>query len=203
MSLRTTLTAVLTGTALVGTLAVLGVGATSASAAVPEAALAVSASGSLDGSVGDGSLADGSSQVATPDGATSPPQDTIRQRARAFWQGLTDEQRQCLRDAELTRPLGRPTVQQRDDLIAEVHAAADSCGITLPTRPGAQARERARAYWLGLTDEQRQCLRDAELTRPLGRLTGQQRADLREEVRGAAAGCGVDLPQAPVAAMTQ
>ncbi|MFM7616802.1 MAG: hypothetical protein ACKO72_05000 [Actinomycetes bacterium] len=43
---------------------------------------------------------------------------------------LTAEQRQCLADAGVTRPEGRPTEDQR----AAMRSAAESCGITLGRR---------------------------------------------------------------------
>lgn len=44
---------------------------------------------------------------------------------------LTDEQRQCLADAGVTRPEGRPTDEQREAM----KAAAEGCGIEVP-EPG-------------------------------------------------------------------
>ncbi|MGL4178108.1 MAG: hypothetical protein ACRCSN_18790 [Dermatophilaceae bacterium] len=57
-----------------------------------------------------------------------------RQLVRAWWKGLTEEQRQCLRDADLTRPVGRMSDAEREQLRADAEAAAQGCGVDLPTR---------------------------------------------------------------------
>ncbi len=49
-------------------------------------------------------------------------------------------------------------------------------------------------FYGALTDVQRQCLADARLQRPQGRLTDEQRADLARQVQAALGGCGVELP---------
>lgn len=58
---------------------------------------------------------------------------------RTWWRGLTGAQRQCLRDAHLTRPLGRLNAAERASVRAELTAAAQACGITLPALPKAAA----------------------------------------------------------------
>ncbi len=46
---------------------------------------------------------------------------------------LSSEQRECLADQGLTaKPQGRPTAEQRE----QFKAAAETCGIELPTHPG-------------------------------------------------------------------
>ncbi|HET6968438.1 MAG TPA: hypothetical protein VFI44_09185 [Ornithinibacter sp.] len=54
-------------------------------------------------------------------------------RARAFWDGLTDGQRTCLEAAGVNRPWGPLTKEQRQAVRADLEAAADTCGVTLPT----------------------------------------------------------------------
>ena len=55
-------------------------------------------------------------------------------KARAFWNRLTDEQRQCLEDAAGSRPWGPLTKEQRQQVRAELRAAAQECDIALPTK---------------------------------------------------------------------
>ncbi len=166
-ALRTSLVALAVGGATVAA----GLVAASASAA-PSPVAAVSATG------------------ATTTASTAPAGDTghpARAGIRLWWQELTDEQRQCLEDADLRRPVGRPTDAERATLREQLRDAADGCGVELPF-------PRARALWTGLTDEQQQCLRDAGLTRPVGPLGAEERRALRDEVRAAADQCGVTLP---------
>ncbi|GGL38624.1 hypothetical protein H9L10_12830 [Phycicoccus endophyticus] len=105
-----------------------------------------------------------------------------------WWGDLSDEQRQCLEDAEITRPMGPLDADEREALLDQVTDAADACGVELPFAT-------ARAAWSALTDEQRQCLEDAEITRPMGPLDADEREALRDQVRAAAQECGVQLPE--------
>ncbi|MEI7548711.1 MAG: hypothetical protein WCK21_11745, partial [Actinomycetota bacterium] len=73
---------------------------------------------------------------------------------------LTDEQRQCLTDAGVTKPQGKRTAEER----AALKAAAEKCGITLP----APKVGGGNGPLASLTDEQRQCLTDAGVTKPQG-----------------------------------
>ena len=88
--------------------------------------------------------------------------------ARGWWNKLTDAQRGCLRDAAITRPVGPLDDTEKAALRAKVEAAAQKCDVTLPFA-------KARAFWDGLTDEQRSCLQDAAVTRPWDPLTREQR----------------------------
>lgn len=170
-ALRTSLVALAVGGATLTT----GLVATSASAApAPVAAVAAAADGS----------------TAPADGS-----HPLRAGIRQWWQDLTDEQRQCLEDADLRRPVGPLDDAERATVREQVRSAADGCGVELPF-------PRARAFVDGLTDEQRQCLQDAGLTRPVGPLTADERRGLREEVRAAADGCGITLPDGPRAGAT-
>ena len=117
----------------------------------------------------------------TTDGAAA------RTAARGWWKKLTDEQRTCLQGAAITRPVGPLDDAERAALRAKVEAAAKKCEVTLPFA-------KARAFWNGLTDEQRQCLEDAAVTRPWGPLTKEQRQQVRGELRAAAQKCGVTVP---------
>ena len=88
---------------------------------------------------------------------------------------LTDEQRQCLADAGVTKPEGRPTLEQ----LKAFADAAKSCDVPL--------RRHHRGPGPRLTAEQRQCLADAGVTRPEGEPTEEQ----REAMRTAAESCGI------------
>ncbi|MFM7615900.1 MAG: hypothetical protein ACKO72_00340 [Actinomycetes bacterium] len=101
----------------------------------------------------------------------------MRDHVRRGLTGLTDEQRQCLADAGVTRPEGRPTLQQ----LKAFAAAAKSCGVSL-RRPRTSV----------LTDAQRQCLTDAGITVPTTRPTAEQLAALK----AAAESCGITAPAA-------
>ncbi len=58
-------------------------------------------------------------------------------KARAFWNGLSDAQRACLEDAAVTRPWGPLTKEQRQQVRADLKAAAQKCGVTVPTKAAA------------------------------------------------------------------
>ena len=103
----------------------------------------------------------------------------VRHRMHDVAADLTDAQKQCLKDAGITKPEGRPTVA---DLKAFAEAAK-SCDI--PLRDHHRGPE--------LTDAQRQCLTDAGITKPEGRPTEEQRAAFR----AAAESCGITLPAPP------
>ena len=51
--------------------------------------------------------------------------------------GLTDTQRTCLEDAAVTRPWGPLTKEQRQQVRADLRAAAEKCGVTVPTKAAA------------------------------------------------------------------
>ena len=123
-----------------------------------------------------------------PDGTDG----VARQGARRWWKDLTDTQRQCLSDAKITRPVGRLDDAERATLRGQVTEATTACGVELPF-------PRARAFWDGLTDTQQQCLEDADVTRPWGPLTAEQRRQVRTDLRAAAETCGVTLPAKPAA----
>ncbi|MBM6399220.1 hypothetical protein [Phycicoccus sonneratiae] len=56
-------------------------------------------------------------------------------KARAFWNDLSDTQKQCLDDAKVTRPWGPLSKEQRQSVRADLKAAAEKCGVELPTKP--------------------------------------------------------------------
>ena len=130
----------------------------------------------------------GSGTAAADDGDGDDGTHPVRSGLRRWLGSLTDEQRQCLRDAGLTRPVGPLDDEQRAALREQARAAAEGCGVELPF-------PRARAFWAGVSEEQKQCLRDSGLTRPVGPLAAEEREALRKQVRAAAEACGVTLPE--------
>ena len=177
--LRTTLVALGVGTALVATGAVVA----SNALATPAPVAAVAAVGQFGPDPMGARVGTAADTIgdATTDGATP------RVAARGWWNKLTDAQRTCLRDAAITRPVGPLGDAERAALRGKVEAAATKCDVTLPFA-------KARAFWDGLTDEQRSCLQDAAVTRPWGPLTKEQRQQVRGDLRAAAQKCGVTLP---------
>lgn len=176
-ALRTSLVALALGGAVVTT----GVVATSATAAPASA----TAPASLTTSATAAPTSTGSGTAAADDGddGTHP----VRSGLRRWLGSLTDEQRQCLRDAGLTRPVGPLDDEQRAALREQARAAAEGCGVEPPF-------PRARTFWAGVSEDQKQCLRDSGLTRPVGPLTAEERQQLREQVRAAAEACGITVP---------
>ncbi len=130
-----------------------------------------------------------------PTAPTPAPTTSANQRVTGqagigwFYGALTDVQRGCLADVGVHRPSGQLTDAQRKELRASIDAALAKCGVQLPVR--AAGRERIGFRWAALTSEQQQCLADTELTRPVGRLTAEQRAAVRQLKLDAAAACGI------------
>ncbi len=122
-------------------------------------------------------------------GPTSSAERTRGAGVAVFYGALTEVQRQCLADAGLQRPEGGLTEDQVSQLRQQVQAALASCGITVPDR--VTARPRLGFRWAALTTEQQQCLAEQRLTRPVGRLTDEQRATVRQSMLDAAKSCGV------------
>jgi len=129
-----------------------------------------------------GAVDGGSSSTTTPS-ATSA--DAGHHRGGQL--NLTDEQKTCLTDAGITKPAEgtKPTQAERDAF----KAAAQTCGITLPTRPDHAGRE------LNLTDAQKTCLTDAGITKP-AEGTKPTQAE-RDAFKAAAQTCGITLPTRP------
>jgi len=119
-------------------------------------------------------LAAGSVAIAVPAGAAdSGTGGATGARARVH---LTDEQRQCLTDHGVTRPI-RPLTKEKAQTIRD---AAKACDIKLPNL-------RHRPH---LTDEQRQCLTDHGVTRPIRPLTKEK----AQTIKDAATACSITLP---------
>lgn len=119
---------------------------------------------------------------AAPAGAQTGNDESARLRP-------TPEQLQCMVDEGYERPLAGDlrTREQRQAF----RAAAEACGIDLP--PGffrRAARIGARHWWRHLTAEERQCMKDEGVQRPLGWPTDSE----VQAFRDAAEACGVELP---------
>ncbi|WP_377639650.1 hypothetical protein [Oryzobacter terrae] len=128
------------------------------------------------------------SSTASSAASSADAAETPGRAARGWWRDLTDAQQTCLRKEVGTRPLGPLSDAERQALRAKVTTAADACDVKLPLA-------RARAFWDGLTDEQRQCLREADLQRPWGPLTKAERQAVRADLAAAAKECGVTPPE--------
>ncbi len=101
---------------------------------------------------------------------------------------LTDDQKSCLQEAGVSRPGADATAEERQAAREAFRTAAETCGITLPDPKGPLAN---------LTDEQKACLDEADLTRPDSDATFEERHAAREALRTAAEGCGITLPEGP------
>jgi len=110
--------------------------------------------------------------MAAPAGAADAPNATGARRHRVH---LTDEQKQCLAQQGITRPI-RPLTAEK---IQKLKDAAQACDVKLPHRRHL------------LTAEQRQCMQQQGITRPIRPLT----ADKVQKIKDAATACGVKLPE--------
>lgn len=170
-ALRTTLLVAGLGAAALTTTALVATSATAAPAPVAAVEQLAASDGTADSTTAGDTASEG----------------TARTKARGWWSGLTDAQRTCLQDQDITRPVGRLDDAERTALRATVEAAAKTCDVTLPF-------PRARAFWDGLTTEQQDCIKDAGVNRPWGPLTKEQRQAVRADLKAAADKCGVALP---------
>ncbi len=133
-----------------------------------------------------------SASAAGGEGASNAPRRIVQ-----IVSNLTDEQKQCLEDSGVTRPDADSTPEERQAAREAFREAAETCGITLPDPHGPLAN---------LTDEQKACLDEADLTRPDRDATFEERQAAREALKAALEGCGVELPDhvgnGPIANLT-
>jgi hypothetical protein len=127
----------------------------------------------------------------TADTGTDTAADTPPRLGWRWFSRLTAEQKACLDKADLRRPVGPLTDAEREALQAGLRATAQSCDIPVPT---GERRAKVRAFWESLSEEQRTCLKEANLTRPLGPLDPKERQQLRTDLAAAAKSCNVALP---------
>lgn len=127
--------------------------------------------------------------------ATAAASGTTRTLGQAgviwFYTAISSEQRDCLADANLQRPEGKLTAEQRKQLNGQVKTALSNCKITV--RGKAVNRERLGFAWASLTSEQQHCLADTALTRPVGVLTAAERTAVRQSKLDAAKACGIGV----------
>jgi len=90
---------------------------------------------------------------------------------------LTAEQKQCMKDAGITRPV-RPLTQEK---IAAIKAAAAKCNIKVPANFG---------HRVHLTNDQQQCLEQHGVSFPVRPLTQEK----IQTLRSAAQACGIQRP---------
>ncbi len=112
---------------------------------------------------------------------------------------LTDEQKACLDEADLSRPGEGATQEEREAARAALQAAAETCGIELPERPEGGRPGAGNGPLADLTDEQKACLQDADLSRPGAGATQEERQAARQALQAAAEECGIELPAGPAA----
>lgn len=112
--------------------------------------------------------------VAAPAGADTGTTPNVTAQGRHARVHLTDEQKKCLADHGITRPL-RPLTKEK---IAALKAAAKACDVKLPNRGHR------------LTDDQKKCLADHGVTRPIRPLTKEK----IEALKTAAKACDIKLP---------
>lgn len=101
---------------------------------------------------------------------------------------LTAEQKTCMASQGVTRPEGKPTAEQRQAIVE----AATNCGITLPAGKGRFAQRAAQ-----LTQEQRDCLVSNGVSKPDHKLTAEERAAFKSQLKAAAQTCGIQRAGAP------
>ena len=140
-------------------------------------------------------LAAGGLSVASADSG-SPPSGGSERPA------LTDTQKACLESHGVTKPAAstKPTAEQR----AAVEAAAQACGVTLPTPHGPGGPSGRLGNRPQLTDTQKACLEAQGVTKPAKPADGAKptppTAAERATRQAAAAACGITLPTPPTGA---
>lgn len=127
--------------------------------------------------------------VTALDSASTTPPPAL---GRGWYARLDPVQRACLDKATISRPIGPRTDAEKATRQEQVRAAATACGITLPT---GERKAKALAWWNGLSSTQQGCLKKANLTRPIGPLSADQRKSLRQQIVSAAKTCDVTLPK--------
>ena len=126
-------------------------------------------------------------------GAQTTDQTTQAAQGKgAFFKSLTAEQRSCLQANGVVKPDHKLSAEERAAAKATIQAAAQTCGVTLPERPAAKAKE-LRAELKALTPEQKSCLKSNGITKPDHRLTKAERQAAYAALEAAAQTCGIAL----------
>lgn len=126
--------------------------------------------------------------------AESAPAATAKPPALGWrwFSRLTADQKACLDKASVNRPIGPLTEAERATVQADLRAAAEGCGIKVPS---GERRAKVETWWKSLSADQQACLKKANLSRPLGPLSAAERKQLRTDVAAAARACSVTLPK--------
>ena len=114
----------------------------------------------------------------------------------AFIKSLTADQRSCLQANGVVKPDHRLTADERAALKATLESAATTCGVTLPTRPGAAAKAEAqelKADLKALTPDQKSCLKANGVAKPDHKLTKTERQAWYAQLETAAQTCGIAI----------
>lgn len=112
----------------------------------------------------------------------------------AFIKSLTTEQKDCLRANGVARPDHRLTKDERQAAIANLRAAADTCGVTLPDIPARAAKAQAVKDTIkSLTPEQKDCLKSNGVAKPDHKLTKAERQEFVSTLKSAAQTCGITV----------
>ncbi len=133
--------------------------------------------------------ATGTDSASEPAAATAPVEHP---RLDAAWDRLSTDDQACLEGEGVTRPEGAMTREELKAWGQQLATAADTCDINIRQ----DLRVKARQAWAELTPEQRQCVKDQDLTRPVGRLDKAERQQLRADLKNAADTCGIEVPTA-------
>jgi hypothetical protein len=111
----------------------------------------------------------------------------------AFIKSLSTDQRQCLKSNGVARPDHKLTAEERAAAIANLKAAADTCGVTLPVRPAVAKAKQLRAEIKALSSDQKDCLKSNGIARPDHKLTKPERQAAYAALQSAAQTCGITL----------
>jgi hypothetical protein len=130
--------------------------------------------------------------VTSVAGAQTTDQVAAASQGRgSFLKSLTDEQKACLQANGVAKPEGRLSPEQRREAITTLRTAADTCGITLPERPGRARVDELKSRLGSLTPEQKACMKDSGLTRPQRPMDAAARQAWIAQAKQAAQACGL------------
>ena len=110
-----------------------------------------------------------------------------------FIKSLTPDQRECLKNNGVAKPDHTLTPDERAAAKANLIAAADTCGVTLPARPGIAKVKELRAEIKALSTDQKSCLKSNGIAKPDHKLTKPERQAAYAALESAAQNCGITL----------
>lgn len=131
--------------------------------------------------------------VSTAGAQTTDQTTQAAQGKGAFIKSLTPEQRECLKSNGVVKPDHKLTAEERAAAKANLQAAADTCGVTLPARPAVAKLKELKSELKALTPEQKQCLKSNGITKPDHKLTKEERQARYAALEAAAQTCGITL----------